>query len=177
MSIGLSTGHTFHVQFRRHAVFAAGVTLYYWWENTKGIEESSDKALKVMKITTVMVVILLSGGCYTLLAADTCTPSSPCPPSEPALQRRRARLSAASGLAAAHASFGLLRHHDRLRPLRAGHERRRIPGPGQPRDRASQAAQPEEAPPSSSPSSASSSPASAPLLAVMLIPDDVRMPL
>src|SRR5271170_8099284 len=40
------------------AVFAAIVTIYYWWENTKGIEESSEKAMKVMQITTVMVVIL-----------------------------------------------------------------------------------------------------------------------
>src|SRR6478752_6624285 len=41
------------------AAFAAIVTLYYWWQNLKGIEESSDKALRVMQITTVMVVILL----------------------------------------------------------------------------------------------------------------------
>src|ERR1700676_863971 len=37
------------------AVIAILVTIYFWWQNTKGIEESSDKALKVMKITTVMV--------------------------------------------------------------------------------------------------------------------------
>ncbi|MBV9670337.1 MAG: amino acid permease, partial [Acidobacteriales bacterium] len=40
------------------AVFSALVTAYYWWLNIKGIEESSDKALRVMQITTVMVVIL-----------------------------------------------------------------------------------------------------------------------
>ena len=44
------------------AVFAAAVTIYYWWQNIKGIEESSDKALRVMQITTVMVVILLHLG-------------------------------------------------------------------------------------------------------------------
>ena len=38
------------------AVFAAAVTLYYWWQNIKGIEESSGKALQVMQVTTVMVV-------------------------------------------------------------------------------------------------------------------------
>src|SRR5580765_8303255 len=32
------------------ATFAALVTIYFWWQNIKGIEESSDKALKVMKI-------------------------------------------------------------------------------------------------------------------------------
>src|ERR1700692_9747 len=31
------------------AIFAAMVTIYYWWQNTKGIEESSDKALRVMQ--------------------------------------------------------------------------------------------------------------------------------
>jgi amino acid transporter len=44
------------------AVFAAAVTIYYWWQNIKGIEESSSKALRVMQITTVMVVILLLWG-------------------------------------------------------------------------------------------------------------------
>jgi amino acid transporter len=35
------------------------VTLYFWWRNLQGIHESSDDALRVMKITTVMVVILI----------------------------------------------------------------------------------------------------------------------
>ena len=48
------------------AVIAAIVTIYFWWQNIKGIEESSDKALKVMKITTVMVVILLGWGFYSV---------------------------------------------------------------------------------------------------------------
>jgi amino acid transporter len=47
-------------------VFALAVTIYFWWENTKGIQESSDKALKVMQITTVMVVILLAWSALTL---------------------------------------------------------------------------------------------------------------
>ena len=50
------------------AVFAAAVTIYYWWQNIKGIEESSDKALRVMQITTVMVVILFVWG--SLFGAD-----------------------------------------------------------------------------------------------------------
>ncbi len=48
-------------------VFALAVTLYFWWQNTKGIEESSEKALQVMQITTVMVVILLAWSVITLL--------------------------------------------------------------------------------------------------------------
>jgi hypothetical protein len=47
------------------AVFAAVVTIYYWWMNIKGIEESSGKALRVMQITTVMVVILLVWGVFS----------------------------------------------------------------------------------------------------------------
>ena len=43
--------------------FAAGVavlaTIYFWWENTKGMHESSGKALRIMQITTVMVGALL----------------------------------------------------------------------------------------------------------------------
>jgi amino acid transporter len=41
------------------AFFALIVTLYFWWANTKGIEESSGQALRIMQITTVMVVALL----------------------------------------------------------------------------------------------------------------------
>ncbi len=44
-------------------IFAAGVavliTIYFWWANIKGVHESSGKALRIMQITTVMVVILL----------------------------------------------------------------------------------------------------------------------
>ncbi len=48
-------------------VFAVAVTMYFWWQNTKGIQESSEKALRVMQITTVMVVILLGWSVFTLL--------------------------------------------------------------------------------------------------------------
>src|SRR4051812_29254867 len=46
---------------------AAAVTIFYWWENLKGIEESSEKALRIMQITTVMVVILLGWAGIPLL--------------------------------------------------------------------------------------------------------------
>ena len=48
------------------AVFAALVTVYFWWENIKGIPESSEKALRIMYVTTVMVVIMLVWCSYTL---------------------------------------------------------------------------------------------------------------
>jgi amino acid transporter len=41
------------------AVFGIAVTTYFWWSNIKGIHESSGKALRIMQITTVMVVIFL----------------------------------------------------------------------------------------------------------------------
>jgi amino acid transporter len=40
-------------------LFALAVTIYFWWENVKGIEESSDKAMKIMQITTLMAVIAI----------------------------------------------------------------------------------------------------------------------
>jgi amino acid transporter/nucleotide-binding universal stress UspA family protein len=49
------------------AGFAVLVTIYFWWENTKGMHESSGKALRIMQITTVMVVIFLVWCPLTLL--------------------------------------------------------------------------------------------------------------
>ncbi|HLH31389.1 MAG TPA: APC family permease, partial [Terriglobia bacterium] len=47
--------------------FAALVTVYFWWYNTKGLHESSTKALRIMQLTTVMVVIFLVWCVLTLL--------------------------------------------------------------------------------------------------------------
>lgn len=49
------------------AGFAVLVVVYFWWQNTKGIHESSDKALKIMKITTAMVIVLLIWCIITLI--------------------------------------------------------------------------------------------------------------
>ena len=48
-------------------IFGLVVTAYFWWTNTKGIHESSGKALVIMQITTVMVVIFLVWCTITLL--------------------------------------------------------------------------------------------------------------
>jgi amino acid transporter len=48
------------------AIFAGIVTIYFWWENIKGIHESSEKALRIMYVTTVMVVMMLVWCGYTL---------------------------------------------------------------------------------------------------------------
>ncbi|MGB8010828.1 MAG: APC family permease [Terriglobales bacterium] len=58
-------------------VFAVAVTIYFWWENIKGIEESSEKALWVMQITTVMVVMLLGWSLFTLLKVGGHLPPFP----------------------------------------------------------------------------------------------------
>jgi amino acid transporter len=62
----------FHLDFRLNpylfaAVFGAVVTIYFWWSNIKGIHESSSKALRILQITTIMVVILLVWAPLTLL--------------------------------------------------------------------------------------------------------------
>src|ERR1700760_1776408 len=61
------------------AGIAVIATLYFWWQNIKGIHESSDKALEVMKITTVMVVILLLWGFYTVFHVGAHLPPLPRP--------------------------------------------------------------------------------------------------
>src|SRR5215831_17335156 len=47
--------------------FAILVTIYFWWYNIKGLHESSTKALRIMQITTVMVVMFLVWCTITLL--------------------------------------------------------------------------------------------------------------
>jgi amino acid transporter len=39
--------------------FSVAVTIYFWWSNIKGVPESSTKALRIMQVTTVMVIVLL----------------------------------------------------------------------------------------------------------------------
>ena len=57
------------------------VTVYFWWRNTKGIHESSDDALKIMYVTTVMVVLLIVWSGVTILTKTEAhrLPPSPAP--------------------------------------------------------------------------------------------------
>src|ERR1022692_5328866 len=61
--------------------FAAGlaviVVLYFWRKNTQGMHESSQKALQIMVITTVMVVSLLIWCTITVLRAPIQLPPNP----------------------------------------------------------------------------------------------------
>jgi amino acid transporter len=59
------------------ATFAILVTLYFWWENIKGIPESSEKALRIMQFTTVMVVLLIGWCCYTVWVRGSHLPPPP----------------------------------------------------------------------------------------------------
>src|SRR5258707_240270 len=59
--------------------FAILVTVYFWWENTKGIPESSEKALHIMKLVTVMVVILIGWCVYTIFVRHSSLPPFPYP--------------------------------------------------------------------------------------------------
>src|SRR5213594_1625430 len=49
------------------AGIAALITVYFWWRNTQGIHESSDDALRIMYVTTVMVVLLIAWCGLTIL--------------------------------------------------------------------------------------------------------------
>src|SRR5581483_3326958 len=59
------------------AVFAILVTLYFWWENIKGIPESSEKALRIMQVTTIMVIVMLGWSFYTLWVRGAHLPPLP----------------------------------------------------------------------------------------------------
>ena len=59
------------------AFFAVLVTAYFWWENIKGIPESSEKALRIMYLTTVLVVVMLAWCGYTLYVKHPALPPFP----------------------------------------------------------------------------------------------------
>jgi amino acid transporter/nucleotide-binding universal stress UspA family protein len=77
----LAYGHI-HFTFAPNAtaeILAIAATLYFWWQNIKGISESSEKALWIMQLTTVMVVALIAWCGYTLLMRGGHLPPAPTP--------------------------------------------------------------------------------------------------
>jgi amino acid transporter len=61
------------------AVFAILITLYFWRQNVRGIEESSEKAVTIMKFTTFMVVLMIGWCGYTLWVRGGHLPPWPSP--------------------------------------------------------------------------------------------------
>src|SRR5256714_13145236 len=61
------------------AGLAVLVTVYFWWRNTKGIHESSDDALKIMYVTTAMVVLLILWCGVTILTKPEAQRLPPAP--------------------------------------------------------------------------------------------------
>jgi len=62
------------------AVFALVIVIYFWWKNTQGIHESSEKALQIMIITTIMVVILIIWCTITVFRVPIQIPPNPLHP-------------------------------------------------------------------------------------------------
>jgi amino acid transporter len=64
-------GYSWHPTKEMSNLLAAAVaclaTLYFWRRNIKGIHESSDDALRIMYVTTVMVVIMIGWSVITLI--------------------------------------------------------------------------------------------------------------
>ena len=61
------------------AAIAVLVTIYFWWRNTRGIHESSDDAMRIMKVATVMVVALIAWCTLTLVHRGGTLPPPPTP--------------------------------------------------------------------------------------------------
>ena len=111
------------------AGFAILVSGYFWWKNIQGMHESSEKALRIMQITTVMVIMLILWCVITLIARPSAAHLPPLPHSpEPATKSRISGLAARHILRASHADPVA----GGLRALRSRHERRGVTRPGQP---------------------------------------------
>jgi amino acid transporter len=61
------------------AMLAILITIYFWWRNIKGVHESSDDAMRIMYVTTVMVVMMIGWGCLTLIVRGGQLPPAPIP--------------------------------------------------------------------------------------------------
>jgi amino acid transporter len=74
--LSVRLGHPVGLEGASGNYFAAGfailVTAYFWHKNIQGMHESSEKALRIMQITTVMVVVLIAW-CLITLAVHPAT--------------------------------------------------------------------------------------------------------
>jgi amino acid transporter len=73
-------GHEFDLNLNGSAmIFGLLVTAYFWWSNVKGIHESSGKALRIMQLTTAMVIVLFVWCPVTLLLREDNVALPPAP--------------------------------------------------------------------------------------------------
>jgi amino acid transporter len=74
-------GHPIHLTDAQVNYWSAGfavlVSLWFWWKNIQGIHESSEQALRIMQITTVMVVMLILWCVLTLIVHPAPLPPLP----------------------------------------------------------------------------------------------------
>ena len=137
-------GELLHLTFRTDPAqfaifFAILVTMYFWWYNIKGLHESSTKALRIMQLTTVMVVIFLVWCILTLLIRGPAQyPPAPLPRN---LQFSDEGLGWFKGTW--WPTIPGRRGHHRVRTFRAVDERIRNAGAGLSGDRISEAQEPE----------------------------------
>ncbi len=59
------------------AILAAVVIVYFWWRNTQGMRESSSDALRIIEITTAMIVVLFVWAAVTLFTRGGHLPPTP----------------------------------------------------------------------------------------------------
>jgi len=132
------SGQRFHVPSPKFAAgFAVLVTIYFWRQNTIGIRESSDKALTIIKVTSVMVVILIIWCLLTVFKNGF----QPVPlPTTANLHFGPDRIGLARRYPGADDPSDRLA--DRPRTLAAGHEWLRNAGAGLPRDRSAETQKP-----------------------------------
>ncbi len=69
-SLSTRLGHPVNLSGWRGDYFSAAfgilVIVYFWWKNIQGMHESSTKALRIMQVTTVMVVMLIVWCLFTI---------------------------------------------------------------------------------------------------------------
>ncbi len=121
-----------HIPFRANpgllaASVAIVITLYFWWENIKGVPESSGKALLIMELTTVMVVMLIA---LVYLHAHRARRFPPAAVSKRSQRQAGPRFARLAGSLPMGSHDYARRDLRRPRPFRPGHERRRNSRPG-----------------------------------------------
>src|SRR5206468_5696819 len=57
--------------------FGAAVAIFFWWKNIQGIHESSTTAIRIMTVTTVMVVIMIVWCVATIFHGPFQVPPNP----------------------------------------------------------------------------------------------------